>query len=124
MINKFRIYGLLGIKLLLGLAFFAAGAAKLGSVENMVNVYYQIGFGQWFRYLTGILEVTGAVAILVPRTSLYGSAMLMCVMVGAIGTHLFLIGGSFVPALVLGLLCGIVTYVEYKKLNKKGISNA
>ncbi|MEM8834085.1 MAG: DoxX family protein [Pseudomonadota bacterium] len=113
--EKIKSYTLLGVKLLLALVFFAAGGAKLGGVPDMVVLYDQIGFGQWFRYLTGILEVGGAIALLIPKTSLYAAALLVCIMIGAIGTHLFLIGGSFMPALVLGLLSTMVAFAEHKK---------
>lgn len=33
----------------------------------MVELFNEIGLGQWFRYLTGGLEVVGAVALLIPR---------------------------------------------------------
>ena len=31
----------------------------------MVEMFDKIGLGQWFRYLTGGLEVTGAILLLV-----------------------------------------------------------
>ena len=34
---------------------------------EMVALFTAVGFGQWFRYVTGILELTGAVLIMVPR---------------------------------------------------------
>ena len=39
-----------------GLAFLAAGAAKLMGSPIMVSEFQAIGVGQWFRYLTGIME--------------------------------------------------------------------
>lgn len=113
--NKLKIYGLWALKILLALAFLGAGGSKLAGVEDMVALYDQIGFGQWFRYLTGVLEVSGALALLVPKISLYAAGLLVCIMIGAIGTHLFLIGGTFIPALVLGLLSGLVAFAEYQK---------
>lgn len=113
--TKLKTYSLWGIQILLALAFLAAGGAKLAGVEKMVMLFDQIGYGQWFRYLTGGLEVAGAILILIPKTAKFAAAMLACIMVGAIGTHLFLIGGSFVPALVLGVLCVIVSYAKFKK---------
>ncbi|MEM6811430.1 MAG: DoxX family protein [Pseudomonadota bacterium] len=115
MMNKLKIYGLWALKILLALAFLGAGGSKLAGVEDMVALYDQIGFGQWFRYLTGVLEVSGALALLVPKISLYAAGLLVCIMIGAIGTHLFLIGGTFIPALVLGLLSGLVAFAEYQK---------
>ena len=65
----------------------------------MVDMFEKIGFGQWFRYVTGSLEVTGAVLLLLPRTAALGGWLLAAVMIGAIGTHLFLIGGKLEPGL-------------------------
>lgn len=41
-------------------AFFAAGAAKLAGAAFMVQLFDQIGLGQWFRYVTGLVEVIGS----------------------------------------------------------------
>lgn len=50
----------------LSAAFLAAGVAKLTGVPFMVDLFAQIGIGQWFRFVTGAVEVAGAVALLVP----------------------------------------------------------
>jgi len=99
-----------GIRILLALAFAAAGAAKIAGVPMLVAEFEAIGFGQWFRYFTGAVELLGAVMLLVPRTGFFGALWLGGTMVGALGTHLFLIGGSPVPAIVLGALCAVVAY--------------
>ncbi|MBV8810495.1 MAG: DoxX family protein [Acidobacteriaceae bacterium] len=46
--------------------------------------FEQVGLGQWFRYFTGTLEVTGAVGLLVPKFSLWAALLLAPVMVGAL----------------------------------------
>jgi hypothetical protein len=76
----------------------------------MVDMFHKIGFGQWFRYLTGSLEVTGAVLLLLPRTAAIGGWLLAAVMLGAIGTHLLIIDGSPVPAVVLLVLAITVAW--------------
>ena len=82
--------------------FLLAGALKLTGNPMMVQMFGAIGLGQWFRYLTGTIEVAGAVALLVPAVSAYGAAALAATMVGAILTHLFIVGGSpVVPILLL-----------------------
>ena len=93
-----------GVQILTALAFLAAGGSKLASAPAMVDMFEKIGFGQWFRYLTGSLEVAGAVLLLLPRTAAFGGWLLAAVMIGAVGTHLFMIGGSPVPAAVLLVL--------------------
>ncbi|HEX2011249.1 MAG TPA: DoxX family protein [Roseateles sp.] len=101
-----------GARILLALAFGAAGAAKLAGVPQMVQVFDAIGLGQWFRYLTGAVEVAGALLLLVPATGFLGGLLLSATMVGAVATHLVLIGGSPAPALVLGLLSAFVAWRE------------
>jgi putative oxidoreductase len=100
------------VKILLAAVFLAAGGAKLVGVPMLVQNFEDIGFGQWFRYLTGALEVGGGIAILVPRFSPFAAALLACVMIGAIATHIFLIGGSSAPAIILLLFCMLVAFGE------------
>jgi putative oxidoreductase len=99
-----------GIRILLALAFGAAGTAKLAGVPQMVANFEAIGFGQWFRYVTAAVELIGVVLILVPRTGFFGGLWLGGTMVGAVASHLFLTGGSAIPAMVLGALCAVVVY--------------
>jgi uncharacterized membrane protein YphA (DoxX/SURF4 family) len=99
-----------GVRVLLAIAFGAAGVAKLAGVPQMVQVFDAVGFGQWLRYLTGVVEITGAVLLLVPAAGFFGGLLLTATMVGAVATHLLLIGGNPVPALVLGLLAAYVAW--------------
>jgi uncharacterized membrane protein YphA (DoxX/SURF4 family) len=91
----------------LGLAamFLMAGGSKLSGAPAMVGLFDAIGIGQWFRYLTGSLEVLGAVLLLVPRASGLAAALLISVMLGAITTHLVVLHNS--PAMPLTLLVGL-----------------
>ncbi len=93
-----------GVQILTALAFLAAGGSKLSSAPAMVDMFEKIGFGQWFRYVTGSLEMGGALLLLLPRTAAIGGWLLAAVMIGAIGTHLLIIGGSPIPAVVLLML--------------------
>lgn len=97
---------------LLALAFAAAGTAKLYGVPMLVEEFEHIGLGQWFRYLTGTLEILGAVLIIIPSTVAFGAVLLCCIMIGAIFTHVFVIGGSPLPAIVLLALSAIVAYAK------------
>lgn len=97
-------------RILLILAFGAAGASKLMAVPQMVEVFEKVGMGQWLRVLTGSIEIVGALLLAIPATGLLGALLLGGTMVGAVATHLFLIGGSPVPAIVLGLLCAFVVF--------------
>jgi uncharacterized membrane protein YphA (DoxX/SURF4 family) len=96
----------------LALMFIMAGASKLRGVPMMVGLFEAIGIGQWFRYLTGSLEILGAALLFVPRLSGVGALTLAGVMLGAIATHLFIVGGSI--AMPVALLVGalFVAYVR------------
>jgi uncharacterized membrane protein YphA (DoxX/SURF4 family) len=93
-------------QVLLAAMFFLAGGNKLGGNAQMVGLFEVIGIGQWFRYLTGGLEVLGAAALLIPRLSGAGAALLVPVMLGAVATHLAVLHNS--PAIPLALLAGLL----------------
>ena len=90
--------------------FLMAGTLKLSGNEQMVGLFETIGIGQWFRFLTGALEVGGAILLLIPRTSGLSALMLAGVMVGAVITHLFIVGGSPLMAIILLVVTGVVAW--------------
>ena len=101
---------------ILAAAFLAAGYAKLDGVPFMVDLFAQIGLGQWFRVVTGVVEVVGAVALLVPSLASVGALWLGATMIGAVITHLFVLHTSPVAAIVLGLLNALVVYLRRTEL--------
>jgi putative oxidoreductase len=103
-------YLTLGIRVLVSLAFIAAGLSKLAGVEMMVATFDAVGVGQWFRYVTGIIEVGSAILLWVPGLQLIGAGLLVCTMIGAVLAHLLVIGPSAIPALVLGLLAAYLAW--------------
>lgn len=98
-------YASIILRLLLSLAFLAAGSQKLIGAEMMVAVYELIGIGQWFRILTGVIEVGGVILLWIPRQQVLGAALLGATMVGAVLAHLIILGPPMMPAIVLGLIC-------------------
>jgi DoxX-like family len=48
--------------------------AKLAGVPFMVELFDQIGIGQWFRLVTGVVEITGAIALVFPGLASIGAA--------------------------------------------------
>ena len=101
-----------GIRGLLALVFMAAGGAKLAGVPVFVEGFEALGMGQWFRYVTGIVEVAGAIFLWWPKRQVIGAALLGATMVGATLANLLAIGDSVVPSLVLGALCATVLYLH------------
>jgi putative oxidoreductase len=88
--------------------FALAGTLKLIGVPMEVDLFRAIGLGAWFRYVTGALEVAGAIGLLVPAVAAGAALLLAGVMIGAILTHLFIIGTSpLVPILLLAATLAI-----------------
>lgn len=98
------------VRVLLIIAFSAVGIAKLASAPQMVQVFDGIGIGQWFRYVTGIVEIVGGVLLLRNATSFFGGLLLATTMVCGVATHLFIIGGNPAPALMLALMSAFVAW--------------
>src|SRR3989442_11035992 len=90
--------------------FLMVGFLKLSGNAQLVGLFEAIGVGQWFRYLTGALEVAGAILLLLPRTSGLGALMLVGVMAGAVMTHVFIVGGSPLMAIILLVVTGVVAW--------------
>ena len=90
--------------------FLMVGFLKLSGDPQMVGLFDTIGLGQWFRYVTGSLEVLGAILLLVPRLSGLGALLLVGVMLGAVPTHLFVVGGSPLPAIILLIVTGVTAW--------------
>jgi uncharacterized membrane protein YphA (DoxX/SURF4 family) len=98
------------LRVLLAVVFAMAGLAKLGGDPAMVEMFATIGVGQWFRYVVGALEVSGAVGVLIPRLSGAAALGLVCLMAGATLANLFVLGAS--PLLPLGLLVAAAVVVR------------
>jgi putative oxidoreductase len=109
-------YGLLTIKALLTFAFVTAGGAKLLGAEMMVQTFEAVGVGQWFRYVTGIIEIGGAVLLWARGREVFGAGLLLCTMIGAVLSHLFILGPSAVPALALGVLAAAVVFTHHDQI--------
>jgi putative oxidoreductase len=86
----------------LAFVFLMAGGMKLTSRPNLVEEFRVIGAGQWFRYLTGTLEVIGALGLLIPRLARGAAVLLAAVMIGAVTANLTVLHVS--PALPAALL--------------------
>jgi len=83
------------------------GADKFGSgASQWVQLFRDIGIGDWFRYFTGVVEVVGGLLVLIPRTALIGLLLLIATMCGAVVILCLLgrIADSIFPAFFLAAL--------------------
>jgi len=75
------------LAVILALAFAGAGIAKLFSAPMMVAEFALFGYPQWFLYVVGALEVLSAIFFLLPRLRAVATAIVVCIMIGAIFSH-------------------------------------
>ena len=104
------------LQVLVALAFVAAGSGKLLGSADMVALFDAIGIGQWFRYVTGLLEVLGALLLLVPGKSVFGALLLVCVMAGAVVAHITVLHTSPTAPLVLFALTALIAWGRRSQL--------
>ena len=62
-------------RVVMGMFFISMGSQKF-TEPYWVGVFETIGMGDWLRYVTGGLQLGGALLLLAPRTALVGAAML------------------------------------------------
>jgi putative oxidoreductase len=81
----------------LGLVFVAAGLVKLSGVPFMVELFASLGFGQWLRYVIGLVELTGGVLLLARRMAYLAALALAVIMVGATTSSIIVFDRSPIP---------------------------
>ena len=89
-------------------AFVVIGATKFGNERGeWYRIFELIGLGQWFRYFTGAVQVSGALMMLTPWTRTAGAFLLACTMIGAIIVDIFVahaVGFAFAPLVLLCII--------------------
>lgn len=92
------------LRVLMAALFLFAASRKLVSDPSMVAEFGKVGFGQWFRYAVGLLEVVGAVLVLAPRTTWIGAAVLLFVDVGAFFAQVVTLHMDWIHTVVVGAI--------------------
>ena len=65
---------------------------KFSAAPESVYIFTQAGMEPWGRIGTGIAELVASVLLLIPRTIVLGALMSAGLMLGAIATHLLILG--------------------------------
>jgi putative oxidoreductase len=104
------------LQVLTAVMFLFAGYLKLAGSPDMVSLFAGIGAGQWFRYVTGTLEILGALALLIPRLRALGAIGLAALLVGALITDLFIVHISPLPALVDLVVAVVIAWGRRREL--------
>lgn len=107
---KISSIALWGLRIIVALAFVAAALAKLLGQPMMVHEFGQLGLGQWFRYVTAVVELVSAGLMLNPSTGRLGAVGLFGVCVGALVAQAGVLHGDLVHVFVLMAASGVLAW--------------
>lgn len=65
---------------------------KFTGAAESVYIFSLVGMEPGGRFATGIAELAASILILIPRTSLFGALLALVIMIGAIATHIMILG--------------------------------
>ena len=101
------------IQSLLALAFLISGVTKVMGTNMQVENFEKWRYPQWFRVVTGLVEVVGATGLIFgfwfPMVAVAAAILLMATMIGALYTDLF--RGDRPKAVVPATLLSMVVVV-------------
>lgn len=112
------------LRVVLGLAFLTIAAVKLTGSLQTPQMFANIGWGQWFRYFTGALDLIGAVLVLLPRSAFHGALILMCTVGFAVVlTFAGRINDSPLAPLALTVIAAAVAWVTRPGGERSGLAD-
>jgi uncharacterized membrane protein YphA (DoxX/SURF4 family) len=111
------------LRLIVAIIFLQALYFKFTGAPESVYIFSTLGVEPYGRIGTGITELIAVILILIPRTTLLGALIGFGVMIGAILSHLFVLGievqgdgGTlFILALITFISCSILMYLNKTK---------
>ncbi len=98
-----------------------SGAAKFMG-DTWQQMFVTWGYPVWFSYVVGVLEIGGALLLLVPRVAPFAAGGLIVVMIGALVTEIVQSQlGVFMPVLHI-LLLSTIALIRLRVLPPLGSS--
>ncbi|WP_281407378.1 DoxX family protein [Methylobacterium sp. P1-11] len=110
--------GLWVLRIILGTAFVLAALMKLGGRQAMIDEFDVVGLGQWFRYFTGILELIGGIAVLVPAFSALAAILLLVVDLGAFVAQVTVLHIDWIHTVVIAALLAALIHLQRAALGR------
>ena len=97
---------------------------KFTASEESVYIFSTLGMEPFGRIGSGIAELIAVVLILIPRTTLIGALLGAGVMIGAIFSHIFVLGIEvkndggllFILAIITFLCCSVLVFQNKSKI--------
>jgi putative oxidoreductase len=99
------------------IVFLYFGTAKFKSDAGTpwVILFDQIGFGQWFRYFTGVLEISAGFLVLLSGAVEIGLAILIATMFAALVISLFVLHSTSEAFFPFAFMCAMVAFWLHRR---------
>ena len=105
------------VQVLLGVGFVVMGLIRLTGASTAVETFEQIGLGQWLRYVTGVIELTVGIGLLIPRLAGPAALALVGVMAGATAANLLVLSPAMAAVTVaLGVAAAAVARARWAEV--------
>jgi len=103
-------------KIILSILFLLASLGKLTQNQAVIEMFSDWGYFDGFYLIIGVLELSFAILLLIPKTSIFATIALFVIMVGALITHLIHdpLGQIFRPLIFMALL-SVVMFLQWRK---------
>lgn len=114
------------VQIVLALAFLKAGSSKLAPGSAWAEMFRRWGYPRHFYVAIGVIEVAGAVGLLIPRAAGVAASALIVVMAGALFTHLrhgerqAIVAGVFLALLAL---VAVVRRPRFLRRERKAVAS-
>ena len=101
---------------------------KFTGAAESVYIFSQVGMEPEGRFATAIAELIASILILIPKTSLVGASIALFIMIGAIATHVSILGievmndgGQLFIYAIIVALASFYIILRYTKKRKKAV---
>jgi uncharacterized membrane protein YphA (DoxX/SURF4 family) len=94
---------------------------KFTGAEESVYIFTKLGIEPFGRIGSGVVELIASILILIPRTTLVGALLAAGTMMGALVSHLFVLGievqndgGTLFTLAIITLICCLILVLNQK----------
>jgi uncharacterized membrane protein len=89
---------------------------KLSGDPAMVEMFDDIGAGQWLRIAVGLLEVAGGVGLLIPRVRALAALGLLVLLIGATVTNVVVLETNPLASAILACVALAILLLRRQEL--------
>jgi putative oxidoreductase len=98
---------------LLALLFAIQGFVKLRGSPGWISLFRKWGYPDHFYFVVGLVELLGAILLVIPRLAKWGALILLVTMIGATATLVIRHEHNIVVPVVPAMLLAIVLYLRW-----------